>query len=717
MSLLGRLSILLLFVALAGGFWVHRVYWDPPEGPTSFGYQDGLLHALPTASFLHAELQRGNLPLWNPYQMAGQPFLALYVTAALYPPNLLFMGLLPPLRALEALSLLHLSVAGYFAWLLGARLGLSPPARLVAAVAYMFSPIVLHGIYMVPCLATQSWLPAIIWALDGLLAEARPRWAVALAVCFTLSFLGGYAVGIYYALLLALAYGLFGLVVIARKGTRLRVSGLAVLSAVLALGLAAPQMLPTLELTASSLRTFQSFPYEQGWLGSFKLQELLTGLLGAAPVGAMYRSVSLPALTLPLALCGALARGQRARWAFVFCAAGIAGAYMLGPRSPVYAVFYALPLGGAFRSPWQMAFVYQFLAALLVGFGIEGIRRRVGTTRVGRTGGAVVAVGLALLFVVGVYVRTRLPVPPPAAAVPHPGGATGFIEFLRAAPHRGRAFVQGSDLEGRSLLKVGMVHGIFVVPDYESNMPSVYRDFLADTPSYLWQGNLLLLGKRGSTAPPPRIRALDLMSVRYYVTALPSAPVDDALGRLATKLDGHRDGYELFERREALPRAYTVGRVLHAEDFDGALARVLDGSFRPREEAVVTGSRGLEELVAGEAGHGRDVGSAEILRYSTEEVEIAADCAQPCLLVLTDLDYPGWQARVDGREVDVHRTNALFRGVHLAPGSRRVTFRYRPASFRNGVLLLLAAVLVGSIGLATLHARARAPASGSRRAR
>ncbi len=149
----------------------------------------------------------------------------------------------------------------------------------------------------------------------------------------------------------------------------------------------------------------------------------------------------------------------------------------------------------------------------------------------------------------------------------------------------------------------------------------------------------------------------------------------------------------------ALPRAYVVNRVDEAPSSESALVRIGRNSFSPRFEAVVV--RGGSEELALPNGRG-SAGRAEIVRYETEQVEIEAECGSACLLVLTDLDYPGWRVQVDGSEAVIHNTNGLFRGVLLASGSHRVIYRYEPASFRTGILLLLASLVVGSAGLLVL---------------
>ncbi|HCD03672.1 MAG TPA: hypothetical protein DER64_24410, partial [Planctomycetaceae bacterium] len=71
-------------------------------------------------------------------------------------------------------------------------------------------------------------------------------------------------------------------------------------------------------------------------------------------------------------------------------------------------------------------------------------------------------------------------------------------------------------------------------------------------------------------------------------------------------------------------------------------------------------------------------------------------------LVLTDLDYPGWEVHVDGRAVEPIRIEKMYRGVEVPAGSHEITWVYRPASVTIGavvsfvsLLLLVVACLVG----------------------
>jgi uncharacterized membrane protein YfhO len=76
------------------------------------------------------------------------------------------------------------------------------------------------------------------------------------------------------------------------------------------------------------------------------------------------------------------------------------------------------------------------------------------------------------------------------------------------------------------------------------------------------------------------------------------------------------------------------------------------------------------------------------------------------LLVLSDNQFPGWKATVDGRAASIERVDYLFRGVRIGPGTHTVEFRYQPLSFRAGWIISLVA-LVGIGATAAIGWRRR----------
>lgn len=76
---------------------------------------------------------------------------------------------------------------------------------------------------------------------------------------------------------------------------------------------------------------------------------------------------------------------------------------------------------------------------------------------------------------------------------------------------------------------------------------------------------------------------------------------------------------------------------------------------------------------------------------------------QPCILVLSELDYPGWRATVAGAPAPILRANGILRGLALTPGRHEVSLVFRPTSVYWGaavsvatVFLAIAWLIVGS---------------------
>ncbi len=57
------------------------------------------------------------------------------------------------------------------------------------------------------------------------------------------------------------------------------------------------------------------------------------------------------------------------------------------------------------------------------------------------------------------------------------------------------------------------------------------------------------------------------------------------------------------------------------------------------------------------------------------------------LLVLSDLYYPGWKVKVNGREEEVIEVFGLLRGVIIKSVKSDVLFYYRPMSLYVGMII------------------------------
>ncbi len=140
--------------------WTAAIPHDnlPPWNPLRW---DGIAQFYPWRNFAHETIRSGYIPLWNPYQFCGTPFVANSQSAVFYPPNLLFY-LLPTARAFGASALLHLTLCGWFTYLFMRRIGCGAAGALLAGVVYAFSNWQIQWLQLPTFLATSCWFPLLL---------------------------------------------------------------------------------------------------------------------------------------------------------------------------------------------------------------------------------------------------------------------------------------------------------------------------------------------------------------------------------------------------------------------------------------------------------------------------------------------------------------------------------------------------------------------------
>jgi hypothetical protein len=191
------------------------------------------------------------------------------------------------------------------------------------------------------------------------------------------------------------------------------------------------------------------------------------------------------------------------------------------------------------------------------------------------------------------------------------------------------------------------------------------------------------------------LRTLRLLGVTYLLQPVTQPRL--SLTGVSLIYDG-RDA-RIYRIPGALPRAFVAGGQQVVGGGEAALAAITRPAFDVH--AVAVSERRLPDVpVAGGAAIA-PAGSAQVVHDENERVVVRAQAARPGVLVLTDTYFPGWKAKVDGRDASIAQVDYVLRGVPLSAGSHRVVFSYEPASWRAGwiisslALLALALALIG----------------------
>jgi hypothetical protein len=154
----------------------------------------------------------------------------------------------------------------------------------------------------------------------------------------------------------------------------------------------------------------------------------------------------------------------------------------------------------------------------------------------------------------------------------------------------------------------------------------------------------------------------------------------------------HSGDVKIYENLDVLPRAFVVHHAEVIADDGQAIARLRDPAFDPAQTAILAGGEPLVSEGEIEAARPDQTG---IVSYTPEEVILDVTTDAGGYLLLTDTFYPGWHATVDGKPVQILRSDVLFRAVRLEPGTHRVEFSYRPASLRWGAWISAITLLLG----------------------
>ncbi len=59
------------------------------------------------------------------------------------------------------------------------------------------------------------------------------------------------------------------------------------------------------------------------------------------------------------------------------------------------------------------------------------------------------------------------------------------------------------------------------------------------------------------------------------------------------------------------------------------------------------------------------------------------------ILTLAENYYPGWKAYIDSKQVDLFRSNFLYKGLYYPKGKHLIEYKYQPASLKIGIIVSL----------------------------
>ena len=405
----------------AGGLVLLGVLFfsDPLFSSKNFYFRDILNFHYPLRRILIESYARGDLPLWNPFIYLGQPLLANPNYMAFYPTNLLHL-FLPFNYAFKLHFILHPILAGLGLYFLQRRLGLSAVAALAGALAYEFSGTVLSFLNLYNIIPAVALLPWVGWAFLGSLKKNWFRRSLGFGALLALQVIAFEPLMFLCNVWLLAGLMLFHILESAERsqafGRSLR-SGL--VGGLFAVGLAAVQVFPTLELLPRSARgSGLEYGIVTGWsLHPLDLlNAIIPNLYGTySTIGLKYWwgesmhngresylvSFFLGASTVLLAALSFFSRRRKLQ-AVLACLTLVSLALALGRFNPVYQwLFDHVGLFRLGRYPSKYSLLSTLSISMMAALGLEAV---IAIDRLGSSARrGILAVGACGLMAGGVF--------------------------------------------------------------------------------------------------------------------------------------------------------------------------------------------------------------------------------------------------------------------------------------------------------------------------
>ena len=681
-------------------------------------------------AYQYERLTKGEVPLWNPYNNGGLPFIADTQAAVFYPPRLLTIALSSLIggwryHALELEMAFHVLVYSLMMYLLVRRMTLGQGGSVIGGLGSAI--IGSYGGFLsgyaplqLAILEAGIWLPL---AILGILEAARQariqrRWLVLSGFALGLSWMAGHPQTSWFLTYLLTAYLAYQIVARKYRWTAFAI-GL-MLIAIVSGGMAAVQLLPGLEYLVHTARVDLSFDAKGN---GFPFKDILQFLFPTQL--SLFSPLYIGITALALVTIFIWRRTRESLFWFIVAATALGLSF--GANSAIFPALYnILPGLRFFRGQERAAYLVVNSLATLAGLSLshfisqpieQQTRRNIRWTLIGIV--ALCGAGIALAHTGWLSER---PIEALNTAVFSTAIASLTLLILfhllnHPSDHRAQILLVALIVLDLFTINMDADNTYDPIPanqQLSATPPALVARALADADSPFRVdgfrglqdnfGSLYQLADMRGISPlfldgpfqiiePEKINPLawELFAVRYVYSDWQELPVASEL------IDTGEDRFgpiNLHRLQNPRPFAHLVYRTEIADSDEFARELLRDPNFDPRNVII------LSEMPETQLTEPKNPGTAEVTNFRPEHMTIAVTTPENVILSLSHPDYPGWEVSLDGKPTSILRAYGALTAIAVPAGDHEINLVYNPRSYRIGALLSL----VTGLGLGILGA-------------
>lgn len=660
--------------------------------------------------------KKWQLPLWNPYQFAGNPLLANQQSAVFMPFNLLFF-ILPFATAWSVLIVMQPLLAGVFLFLYLKNLKLPSLPSLLGSIIFIFSGFFVAWLEWGTVDMVAMVIPLGLLCIDkSFVTKKKIAWYAICLVVFVFAFFAGHVQTFAYVALLTTAYFILRFMESREKKTHLV---LAVAVSFLFIVFVSVQLIPFMQFLLLSARE-SDLVRSAGWF--FPYQHLVTFFVPdffGNPTTLNYWGVwnyaelagYVGIVGLFFAIYSLFIGKSKIVW-FYFFTFIIAMFFALPTPIANFPLIFHIPFLST-AQPTRLMVLIDFSLSILAAFGFAEFLQN----------GKKIYIPLGIFSLIFmliwglVFFHTKL-LPEVSgeniAIAKHnllfPSGVfIGLFIFIFTAMFLKKKSVLL--IVGVVVVALAVFDGIrfadkftpFTNPEYLflptattrflQEESGIYRIMSTDSrilppnfstvyhvqnvdgydPLYIKRyGELVAAMGRGKAdiqepfgfnriITPQNInsRLINLLGVKYVLS------LSDIQNKQFKKVfsEGHT---QVYENTSVFPRAFFVKNITSVSSDQQSA----DFLFNPRNNLFTAAAvMGLDK-------YPRDLktGKVKIKLYNDNSITIQTENNSDGFLVLTDNYYPTWHAYIDGKKTKIYITDLAFRGILVPKGKHLIKF-------------------------------------------
>jgi hypothetical protein len=697
--------------------------------------QDSILQMYPWKHLVFQSLSNFIIPLWNPYQLMGMPFMAGMKAMVFYPLNIFFI--FGEINAWHLLLFMQLFLASTFTYTLCRDFKLSRISSIISGLSFTFSSLMIGVLEFGSEGQVLLWLPLLLYCAKRYLDRKSSKYLSILAISITFSVFAGQlqytAYEIIALIIFIIFYGRFlhkGLTAYIHLGFGI----------IFGFGISAIQLFPSLELFSYSFRgTADSYNiFAGGLIKPYQIFRLFAPDLFGNPVT---RDLSLGYIEdsgyfglIPLFFSFYAVISERKNiivriFTLIFIVSALLSISGIGQ------ILYFLHLPLITSSNGQRIFILTlFSGAILSGLGFQ---KFIDSKNTKKDLFAVTIFGFISLSVFITAIVTGM-------LIYHSNTVIHNLKFLvillicfltLILPyiiyrkkyniikyvfiililaltyfdffHLGYRFLTFSNkkflypttpviqyVQNKSRLSLARSYGLV-----EPEIASYFGLYTAETynPLYLLRSGQLLNALSGksyhdlpvnkyylSLQNGNRLKStLDFLGIVYVIGRKDINPSIEYFHTGNFQIDFEKiysDGNnDVFINRTALPRFALYYNPVVINNDKQILDTILLEKFDFKKTVII------EKQLPVKLQQG--TGKVNLISSTLNSQNFTAKTDKPALFYISDTYFPGWKVKVNNKQTEIYRANYNFRAILIPKGKSIIEFEYYPLSYKIGLIV------------------------------